>query len=407
MSHFDENNILTDCQHGFRKRRSCESQLLSLVHEITKGLEAGNQVDMILLDFSKAFDKVPHQRLLHKLNFYGVRNNTLRWIRSFLKDRSQKVILEGEFSSSAPVLSGVPQGTVIGPLLFLTYINDLPNAITHSKTKLFADDSMLLKEIKTDQDQIKLQEDLRALESWEEQWQMNFNPSKCNSMTASSGKKETLKKDYYIHGQKLEYSKSSKYLGVTITEDMRWTQHIDMLASKGHRSVGFLRRNFSSCSTKAKATTYTTMVRPVLEYASSVWDPHLVRDSQKLEKVQRSASRYVFNNYNRTPGTVTNLLESLQWDTLEKRREISRLAMIYKIENGLVDLNPSCFYNKADSRTRGNKIFQERPSNPVFRDSFFPKTLSHWNKLPPRLTQSKTLGTFKHGVGCYLQSHFT
>ena len=147
------------------------------------------------------------------------------------------------------------------------------------------------------------------------------------------------------------------------------------------------------------------MVRPVLEYASSVWDPHLVKYREKLEKVQRCASRYVFNNYNRTPGTVTNLLERLQWDTLEKRREISRLAMIYKIENGLIDLNPSCFYNKADSRTRGNKIFQERPSNSVFCNSFFPKTLSQWNKFPKKLTQAKTLGTFKHGVSCYLQSH--
>ena len=165
-----------------------------------------------------------------------------------------------------------------------------------------------------------------------------------------------------------------------------------MLASKGHRAVGFLRRNFSSCSTKAKATTYTTMVRPVLEYASSVWDPHLVRDSQKLEKVQRSASRYVFNNYNRTPGTVTNLLESLQWDTLEKRREISRLAMIYRIENGLVDLNPSYFYNKSDSRTRGNKIFQERPSNSVFRDSFFQRPLVIGTSYPPDLLKLRLWG---------------
>ena len=142
-----------------------------------------------------------------------------------------------------------------------------------------------------------------------------------------------------------------------------------------------------------------------LVQSQQIWDPHLIKDSQKLEKVQRSASRYVFNNYIRTPGTVTSLLQSLQWDTLEKRRESSRLAMIYKIENELVDLNPSCFYNKADSRTRGIKIFQERPCKSVFCDSFFPKTLSQWNKLPPKLTEAKTLGAFKHGVGCCLQSH--
>ena len=318
---------------------------------------------------------------------------------------SQKVALEGVFSSSAPVLSGVPQGTVIGPLLFLTYINDLPDVISHSKTKLFADDSMLLKEIKSDRDQTKLQEDLNALEVWEKEWQMNFNPSKCNAMIATTNKKETKKRDYFLHNQKLDHTKNSKYLGITISEDMKWTEHIDLTASKGHRAVGFLRRNFSSCSPKAKANTYTTMVRPVLEYASTVWDPNLVQDIQKLEKVQRSASRYVFNNYERKPGTVTSLLQTLQWDTLEDRRELSRLAMMYKIENGLVDLNPTYFYNKADCRTRGNKIFQERTKKAVFNQSFFPKTLRQWNKLPPNLTGAKTLGAFKHGVGCFQQSH--
>ena len=405
MNHYEGSKILTDCQHGFRKKRSCETQLISLVHDITKSLEAGHQIDMILLDFSKAFDKVPHQRLLHKLNFYGVRNNTLRWIGSFLKDRSQNVVLEGEHSSKAPVLSGVPQGTVLGPLLFLTYINDLPEAISHSKTKLFADDSMIFKEIQKEQDQTKLQEDLDSLQLWESKWQMNFNPSKCTSMSANSGKKDTIPKDYFLHDQKLEKTKFSKYLGVTISEDMKWTQHTDLIASKGHRAVGFLRRNFSACSPKAKATTYTTMVRPVLEYASTVWDPSLRKDVQKLEKVQRSASRYVFNNYDRTPGTVTSLLNRLEWDTLEERREMSRLTMLFKIQNGLVDLNPSDYYSKSDSRTRGCKFNQVRAYNPAHINSFFPRTLSQWNKLPPGITTTETLQTFKTSVGCFRQTH--
>ena len=361
---------------------------------------------MVLLDFSKAFDKVPHQRLLHKLNYYGVGSTTLRWIQSFLRDRTQKVLLEGVFSSSAPVLSGVPQGTVIGPLLFLAYINDLPDAISHSETKLFADDSMLMKGIKTAEDQRKLQADLEALETWESQWQMNFNPSKCNTMRANSTKETPMMKDYFLHNQKLENSKTSKYLGVTISDDLKWTKHVDLTAAKANRSVGFLRRNFSACSAKAKATTYTTMVRPVLEYASTVWDPILKGDCQKLEKVQRSAARYIFNNYQRIPGTVTGLLEKLQWDTLEERRQVNRLNMFYKIQKGLVDLNPAQFFSRSDCRTRGDKGFQERSNNkPVFINSFFPKTLSQWNKLPASLTEAKSLNIFHQGVVRFTRTH--
>ena len=162
MSHLDSQKILTDQQHGFRKRRSCESQLIITLQDLAAGLDAGEQIDAILLDFSKAFDKVPHERLLIKLRHYGIRGNILSWIQSFLTGRSQKVLVEGQSSSSSPVTSGVPQGTVLGPLLFLLYINDLPDSV-QSTTRLFADDSLLYRKIKSTVDLDILQEDLNRL----------------------------------------------------------------------------------------------------------------------------------------------------------------------------------------------------------------------------------------------------
>ena len=174
MNHFDNHSILSDAQHGFRKSRSCETQLLVTTHDFAKTLSDRKQVDVVLLDFSKAFDKVPHQRLMSKLHYYGVRNNTLGWIKAFLSGRTQQVVVEGVHSSPACVLSGVPQGTVLGPLLFLSYINDLPEVVTSCHTRLFADDALLYRNINNSLDQTKLQEDLNCLAKWEHTWQMDL-----------------------------------------------------------------------------------------------------------------------------------------------------------------------------------------------------------------------------------------
>ena len=181
MDHYDNNSILIDEQHGFRPGRSCETQLLITSNDLAESLDKGEQVDAIVLDFSKAFDRVPHQRLLSKLYHYGVRDSLLLWINNFLTKRSQRVVVDGEASDWVPVISGVPQGTVLGPLLFLSFINDLSSGIT-SKIRLFADDCLIYRPIKNIEDSAALQRDLDILHRWSTTWNMKFNTDKCHTI---------------------------------------------------------------------------------------------------------------------------------------------------------------------------------------------------------------------------------
>ena len=210
MRHIDYNAILHDSQHGFRKRRLCETQLLLTTANIRRALYNNIQADGILLDFSKAFDKVLHKRLALKLDHYGVRGNTLSWIKSFLADQTHKVILNGKPSETITVTSGVPQGMVLGPLLFLIYINDLPDSVRHSTTRLFAADCLMYRNIRSARDTEFLQQDMDQLQIWVKDWLMNFNASNCQTIHFSR-KRTSITKMYTIHGEDLESIDSATY----------------------------------------------------------------------------------------------------------------------------------------------------------------------------------------------------
>ena len=155
VKHLEKHDILNDCQHGFRAKRSCETQILRLYHELAASLDKKTQTDIVILDFSKAYDRIPHQQLLKKIHHYGIRDNTFKWIASFLSQRTQQVLVEGRSSEKVPVISGVPQGSVLGPVLFLIFINDLPDNL-NSKARVFADDCIVYREIKSNKDQLTL-----------------------------------------------------------------------------------------------------------------------------------------------------------------------------------------------------------------------------------------------------------
>ena len=248
--HLSLHNIILDSQHGFRERLSTVTQLLTSVHDWATTLEQRGQVDVILLDFSKAFDKVSHLHLSAKLDFYGIRGSILRWIDAFLSGRQQAVSVNGKHSSWGNVTSGVPQGSVLGPALFLVYINDIQEKIK-SDIRLFADDSILYREIHNVEDHQILQEDINTLAEWATTWLMEFNVKKCAILTISR-KRNSSDYSYTIFGQLLTRVEQHDYLGVTIASDLRWNSQCQSNIKKANRTLGLLRRTLAPCSREVK-----------------------------------------------------------------------------------------------------------------------------------------------------------
>lgn len=277
-------NIFTSCispwfqqllfpnQHGFRPGYSCETQLFHFTTDLHLNLDSSFQTDVIYLDFSKAFDRVPHQRLLAKLSCLCLDPLILTWIRCFLSGRCQFTVIDNVHSPTTEVLSGVPQGSVLGPLLFLIFINDLPSSIS-SSIRLFADDCVLYRRITTSNDQLLLQNDLDRIEDWCSTWLMKLNVSKCKYMQVTR-KRTNLSYAYSLYSTTLSQVESYRYLGIHITSKLTWSEHITKIAADASKSLGFIRRHLSFSPPSIRSLAYKTFVRTKLEFGSPIWNPH-------------------------------------------------------------------------------------------------------------------------------------
>ena len=292
--YLEREKLLTKEQHGFVKRKACVTNLLETLDIVTKAFLEGLAVNVVYLDFLKAFDMVPHHRLLHKMKGYGIKEDMLRWFESFLVRRRQRVVLGESVSEWKSVTSGVPQGSVLGPLLFLLYINDLPERFVN-RCKLYADDSKIIAVIKDTADTLSLQHDIDALTEWTRDWLMRLNTSKCKIMYF--GESDISRMNYFMEDLNtgarvpLAASNGERDLGVHISSDLRWRPHINLIVSKANRVLGMLLKTFTSRDADLWKLLYVSLVRPHLEFAAVVWNPYLTGDVDALERIQRKASR--------------------------------------------------------------------------------------------------------------------
>ena len=390
MSFFVDQNILSDHQHGFRPRRSCSSQLLEVLNVWSKEIECSNPVDAIYVDFQKAFDTVPHQRLLNKLRSYGITGKLLTWIAAFLSNRRQQVVLEGHHSGWIEVASGVPQGSVLGPLLFLVYVNDLPDAV-RAGVQLFADDAKLYSSVPSASDAANLQADLRALSVWSSKWLMSFNLSKCKVLHFRHANQEF---QYMLGDSAFANAAVEKDLGIYIDKDLKFRKQASSAVAKATQVLAVIRRSFALINETTLPLLFKTLVRPHLEYGNLIWGPFNRADQRLIERVQRRATRLV-ECIRHQP--YVKRLKHLGLPSLYYRRRRGDMILTYQIFHGGIDVHPSEFLTLAKGATRGHpyKLVKPAATTRVRRHAFAVRVVNDWNSLPSHVVCAPSLNAFK------------
>ncbi|KAM7282856.1 reverse transcriptase family protein [Ixodes scapularis] len=326
-------NVLNPNQHGFRRGLSTVTQLIEFYHELATYVNNRTQVDAVFIDLSKAFDRVPHRRLIKTLIDLGVPFSLTKWINAYLSNRQQFVDINGTYSGLLDVHSGVPQGSVLGPLLFLTYVNSLfpSNEDVPIKLRMFADDCVICSPVVEIQDQIKVSKALANIASWCRENNMKINISKTQYMHITT-KRTVLNFSYEVAGVVLTEVDSYKYLGVILSSDLGWKRHVEYVKKRATNKLWYLKRTLGKTPPSVKILAYKTITRPVLEYASAVWSPWQSSLVRELEDIQSLAVRIVFSDFRRTT-SVTELKRRANISPLSNRRESQRLKLFFQIFN--------------------------------------------------------------------------
>jgi hypothetical protein len=402
FNYFREHFLISIWQSGFLPGTSTVTQLIELYDQFCKAIDDRKEVRIIFLDISKAFDRVWHRGLLHKLRKCGIRGRLLVWLTDYLKDRQQRVVINGQVSDWGRVGAGVPQGSVLGPLLFLIFINDLTHVIRHCEIRLFADDTCLFIEVNDPTEtHNQLQADLEYIQKWSEDWLVNFSPAKSKELILSLKRNKPDHPPVNLDNHPIQRVNSHKHLGVSITSDLKWTAQVMDMAKKACKQLNVLRPLKHSLDRSTLEKLYFAFVRSKLEYADILWDiPNPIdRSLDILESVQVDAARLVTGAISRS--SVVKLYGELSWAPLAERRRQHRLVQFYKIVNKqapvyLLALLPAQVHERTiyHLRNQGNiDVPLARLNRYLY--SFFPATIRDWNQLLPSIKDAPSTNAFK------------
>ena len=403
IKHIESNNLLSENQHAFRVGRCCLSQLLHHIEYVLETLEDKCNIDVIYLDFAKAFDKVDHKILLNKVRQFGIDGKIYNWIENFLSNRYQQVIVDGVLSSKEKVISGVPQGTVLGPLLFLIYINDLEAELKKSILRIFADDSKVVKKIINQDDHEELQGELNIAMKWAESNNMELNKKKFQLM--QYGKDEQLKIPYETGLEQLKSENDIKDLGVYLSCNLQWEKQIVEAIKTARKFLGWILRTFKSRNPEVMLFLYKSYVLPRLEYGSLLWSPYQQKNIVKIEAIQRKITSLIdelkcYNYHQR--------LRKLKLFSLQRRRERFAAIYMYKLSAGLVPNNIQLqFYTtrRGELKCHAPRLNAQNSHHSTLRHNYFTSSgPSIFNLLPSNIKKSESLEGFKRMLDKFLWS---
>ena len=399
LSFLTQNELVTQQQHGFIKGRSCQTNMLLCLERWTASLDSGKSVDVAYFDYAKAFDKVSHRLLLVKLKGYGIGGRLLAWLEAYLRDRKQRVVVGNASSSWLEVLSGTTQGTVLGFLLFLLYINDLPKSCSEddeSLVVLLADDTKTFQEIERDEaqqaeNQEALQNRINRIAQWASKWQMEINPSKSKVMHIG---RDNPGLPYSIDGTEIESISTEKDIGFWITDDLSPSTHVHKARSKALGEICRIRRNFSYIDKRAFCLLYNQRIRPHLDHGMAACPPSTSADSKLLESVQSKATALVFGFKHLNSDERRKKLGLMK---LEERRERGDLIEVFKILKGHTRIDPSLFWEVREARNGARLVKELAVSGRKQRQSFFSyRVIQKWNLLPVEVKMAPSLDSFKN-----------
>ena len=399
--YLEVNGIIKSNQHGFRKNRSCLTQLLSHTNYILELLSKETEVDTIYVDYAKAFDKVDHVILMKKLMLYGIGDKYHTWISNFLQDRKQRVFSNNCYSYETPVISGVPQGSVLGPLLFVLFINDMPEIIQSSILQTFADDTKLAHPISSIADKFSLQKDLNAVIKWSAENNMQLNDKKfeliCHRPKTSVP--DSIPGFTYAatNNIKIEPTSVVRDLGVLVDTQLSWDSHISHIVNQGRKMSFWILNAFKTRNKETMLLLFNSLIRSRLEYCCELWDRYNIKTISQIEQIQKKFTSKIdgakdINYWDRLK--VFNIF------SLQRRRERQRIILIWKIRNGFVPNEIELEFQinirtskeiavvKPMPRIRGKMLS-------IYEESFSIRSAKLWNKVPSIVQNEASLISFK------------